>query len=470
MKSNIFREYDIRGIVGNELPVNEVYNLSKAIVSYFLKNAPGTKKIIIGMDGRTHGPEIKKEAIKAAQDMGLDVVDIGIVPTPVFYFSLFTTEIPTGFIITASHNPKAYNGFKMCMDKKSVWGTQVQEIKRIYQTENYAKPIKKELGSIEDLDIITPYIQWLSDHFSHLKGKSVDAIIDCGNGTAGTVIPRLIEAMELKNTKVLYEEIDGTFPNHDADPTTLKNMLDVQKELSINDNYMVGLGFDGDCDRMNPMSKKGILVPGDKMVSLYSKKIIKKNPGATIIFDIKSSSSLLSVLEEWGANPRFSPSGHSIIKNNLFKHNALLAGELSCHFFFNDIYFGYDDGIYASLRLLEIIEEEKKNLDELLSIFPKQCSSPEYRITCKEEDKVGIVDHVKSLFATRTDAELITIDGIRAHTDYGWGLIRASNTQPAICLRFESPNESGLEKITNEFIEALAPYFSSSELKEYFDS
>ena len=244
-------------------------------------------------------------------------------------------------------------------------------------------------------------------------------------------------------------------------------MIDVKQILAEEPGTMIGLGLDGDCDRMNPMTKAGYLVPGDKMVTLYSKKIIRDNPGAKIIFDIKSSSSLLEALREMGGDPMFSPSGHSIIKDTMLKENALMAGELSCHFFFNDLYFGYDDGIYAALRLFEILEEEGEPLGELLSGFPKQYSSPEYRIKCLESDKKKIVAHVRAIFEKRQDADLITIDGIRAHTNYGWGLVRASNTQPVICLRFESDTKEGLSKITNDFLEALTPYFTKEEMEEH---
>jgi len=469
MKSDVFREYDIRGIVGTEIKIEETYELTQAILSYFLKLNPNTKKIVFGMDGRTHGPTIKKEMLRATTEMGIDVLDIGVCPTPVLYFATFTTGIPHGLILTASHNPKEYNGVKICFNKKSVWGKQVQEIRKIFEEKSFAKNKTKKIGTVETFDANDAYTTWLTEHFSHLKNKEINAVIDCGNGTAGTVLPQLIKKMNLQNIELLYEEVDGTFPNHEADPTTLKNMLDVKSILKTKKNINVGLGFDGDCDRMNPMTKNGELVPGDKMVALYSKNIIQKNPGAPIIFDIKSSSSLLGVVKKWGATPLFSPSGHSIIKNNLYKNNALLAGELSCHFFFNDRYFGYDDGIYAALRLFEILHKTNISLEEMLDEFPKQCSSREYRITCAEKDKTAIVEHVKKVFNNQKSATLLTIDGVRAHTPEGWGLIRASNTQPVVCLRFESNTPEGLQKIKNNFCTALKPYYSQKELDEQFE-
>ena len=476
MTNNIFREYDIRGVVGKEIHLDKVRDLTKSILTYFLQQKPNLSRIIVGMDGRVHSPFIKKEVVTAANQMGIDVTDIGVCPTPVFYFSLFDSDVTSGLMITASHNPKQYNGMKICLDKKSVWGKQIQEIHEIYKKKSFScehvacahacaqnRKIKNNT-----YDALGSYLNWMCDHFSHLHNKEINAVIDCGNGTAGVVFPKLIEMMGLKNVKILFEQVDGRFPNHEADPTNPKNMLDVKKELAQNKSFTLGLGLDGDADRMNPMTHTGYLVPGDKLVALYSKKIVQEHPNASIVFDIKSSGGLIEALEKMGAKPCIAPSGHTIIKAALQKHNAKLAGELSTHFFFNDRYFGYDDGIYAALRLFEILEEDGKNLEELLQDFPKRISSPEYRIACKEEEKKDIVEHVKTIFAARKDADLLTIDGVRATVPYGWGLVRASNTQPAICLRFESDTQDGLEKLEVDFQTALSPYFSKEQLREYF--
>ncbi|MBU1008301.1 phosphomannomutase/phosphoglucomutase [Candidatus Dependentiae bacterium] len=466
---NIFREYDIRGVVETEIPVTETAGLTTAILTYFLQQNPTLNKIIIGADGRTHSPVIKKNIITTATDLGLDVVDIGLCPTPVFYFSLFNTGISSGLMITASHNPGQYNGIKICLNKKSVWGKQIQEIKNIYEKKSFYKNKNRKNGSISNYNSNSHYIQWLSNHFAHLKNLSINAVIDCGNGAAGAVMPDLVKTMGWKNVKLLYEDIDGTFPNHEADPTTIKNMLDVRKLLTKDDAYTVGLGLDGDCDRMNPMTKSGYLVPGDQLLALYAKKITKEFPKAPIVFDIKSSQALTQALESYGAVPCIAPSGHSIIKEHMRLKNAKLAGELSCHFFFNDRYFGYDDGIYAALRLFELLQESRLSLDEMLNTLPQKISSPEYRIACAEEDKKNIVSHVKKTFTQYKQANLITIDGVRAQMPHGWGLIRASNTQPVICLRFEADTTDELIAIRTIFEKALEPYFSKQQLRIYFE-
>lgn len=467
MKDNIFREYDIRGIVGKEINLNEVEDLTRSILYYFLQQNPNLNEINVGMDGRTHSEEIKEKVIAAANGMGISVTDIGLCPSPTFYFSLFNTPISSGLMITASHNPKEYNGIKICLDKKSVWGKQIKEIKNIYknklhQDHTYSGDIQNKKH-----DIVSEYIDWLANHFKDLKNHDIKAVIDCANATGGVILPRLIDKMGFKNVKLLFEEVDGNFPNHEADPTKEKNMIDVKKHLTEK-NFEVGIGLDGDCDRMNPMTKSGCLVPGDKLLALYSKEMIKDFPGASVVFDIKSSQALVQSLEEMGAIPCMAPSGHSIIKEHMSIKKAKLAGELSCHFFFNDKYFGYDDAIYAALRLFEILKKSEISFDEMLNTLPKKISSPEYRVQCDEKNKSKIVEHVKKVFQEKSSYESNTIDGLRATKKTGWGLIRASNTQPVICLRFESDTKESLDEIKNDFYEALTPHFTEDKLKEIF--
>lgn len=462
MKMNIFREYDIRGIIGSELMVEETYDLARAIATFLSNKHPDTKRFIVGRDGRTHSLPIQNNVIKALCDMGFDVIDVGICPTPAVYFAVHHFHIPTALVITASHNPKEYNGIKIW----GAWGQQIQTIRKIYEEKAFA-PLATNKGSVNPYPIIDDYLAYLTEHFTHLKNLTIHAIIDCGNGSAGTVLPTLIKRMNWPNVHLLFPEVDGTFPNHEADPTVPENMTYVAQALRDNPLLEVGLGLDGDCDRMNPMTKQGELVAGDKMLALYAQKILQKNPGASIVFDIKSSSSLIDILKQWGAKPCIAPSGHSLIKKAMADNHALLAGELSCHFFFHDRYFGYDDGIYAALRTIELLHESGKSLDELLQIVPHKVSSPEFRIACKTDaDKNKIVDHIKEIFAARTDLELITIDGIRAHMDYGWGLVRASNTQPVISMRFESDSTEGLKRIKTDFYKLLVSYFDEQFLKE----
>jgi phosphomannomutase/phosphoglucomutase len=393
--------------------------------------------------------------------MGFDVIDLGTVPSPATYYAVKYFNNPAAVMITASHNPKEYNGIKVW----GAWGIQIQEIKQIFQSKVFHQNTTKQIGTVTGFNIIEKYLEYLTSNFSHLKNLDIKAIIDCGNGAAGTVIPELIKRMNWTGVKVIFEAVDGTFPNHEADPTVAQNMTFLANMLKTSD-FEFGMGLDGDCDRMCPMTKSGDLVGGDKLLAIFSKPILKQFPGASVVFDIKSSNSLIESIIQDGGIPIISASGHSIIKEAITKHNAKLAGELSCHFFFNDRYFGYDDGIYAILRLVEIIVQSGKTLDVLENSLPKKQNTPEIKIKCASEaDKTKIVDMVKTVFAAKKDIQSITIDGIRAQMSYGWGLLRASNTQPDICLRFESDSKDGLEMVKNDFYLALKPNFDEKMLK-----
>jgi len=466
MQDVIFRQYDIRGKVGSELIIQDVYDLARAIATYLVAQKSSIKKIAVGMDGRTHSPAIEEQLRRGLLDSGLDVVFIGVCPTPVLYFAMHTQKFDAGILVTASHNPKEYNGFKICLGTESVWGESVQEIKRVFREGKFLAAAHK--GTYCGQSMIEPYIAWMTNHFAHVKDMKLSAVVDCGNGAAGTVLPELVARMGWKHVTLLYPEVDGNYPNHEADPTIEKNMLDVKNILATTD-VEVGVGLDGDCDRMAAMTKAGFLVPGDQLLGLYCQKVVQDHPGAAIVFDIKSSLGLIELLDRMGAKPCMSPSGHSIIKAEMKKNNALLGGELSCHFFFHDRYFGYDDGIYAMMRLFELLVQTGKSLDELLKIFPKKISSPEYRIACPEDQKTAIVTSVKNSLMLRPDVQAITIDGVRATMPYGWGIVRVSNTQAALTIRFESDTQDGLIRVKKDFYEVLKPYFDAQWLQQQLE-
>lgn len=463
MKDTIFREYDIRGKVNDELIIDEVYDLARAIAFYFAQHKPDIKTIAVGMDGRTHSPAIKDELCRGLIDSGLDVVFIGMCPSPALYFSLHTLPVDGGLMVTASHNPKEYNGIKICLGTESFWGKQIKEIGTLYREKKYRKTSKR--GSISNYPIIPSYIDWFADNFSHLIGMDMPIVIDCGNGVAGAVIPQFLAKMNWNNVHLLYEEVDGTFPNHEADPVVAKNMEDVKRALTTT-GAVVGIGFDGDADRMGAMTKDGYLVPGDKMLAVFAEPIVRKSPGATVVFNVITSQGLVELLDTWGAKSCMTAVGHSIIEENMKEHDALLGGETSGHFFFSDRHFGYDDGVYAMMRLVEIMVESQKSLQELIAIFPKKVTSPEYRIPCSEEAKWSIVKEVKACLIQRPNISIVDIDGVRATMSCGWGIIRPSNTQPVLSMRFESDTNEGLQKVKLEFIEALKEHFDQSYLKQ----
>jgi phosphomannomutase/phosphoglucomutase len=463
MPSVIFREYDIRGRVDQELFIDQIYDLGRAIAYFFLERNPEVVTVAVGMDGRIHSPLVKDALVKAMQDSGLNVISIGLCHSPALYFAMHRLPVDAGLMVTASHNPKEYNGIKICLGTESIWGSDIKEIYRLYK--DGCKISASNLGLCTQYAIIPDYIDWLVDHFAHLKNLHIKAIIDCGNGAGGTVIPQLIKKMHWKDVEVLYPEVDGTYPHHEADPVKLSNMQDVANVLKTTD-ATIGVGLDGDADRMAAMTKEGRLIPGDLLLGLFARTIVKDDNNVGVVIDIKSSSVLIDYLTILGARVIISPSGHSIIKEQMKKHEAMLGGELSCHFFFKDRYFGYDDGIYAMLRLFELIVHN--DINRLLEVYPHMFSSSEFRIPCDEAKKKLIVQTVTDIFAQKDTAELITIDGVRVTMPYGWGLLRASNTQPVLSLRFESQTEDGLAKIIDQFVKALAPFYEKEYLLKEF--
>ena len=456
MQDHIFRTYDIRGKVGTELAINQVRRLARALAFYYKQQDPSIQTIAVGMDGSVHSPDIKKELVAGLQESGLNVIFIGVCPTPTLYFSQYWLPVDGALMITASHNPQDYNGIKICMRKQSVSGQEIQKILEYFKEEKHN--FTQQTGTYSEHLIVQEYILFLKRLFPHLIGLDINAVFDCGHSAAGTIIPELIKHMQWKRTYQLCVEVDGSKIMHEADPTKPKNVQDVVQEISrVGADF--GMAFDGDADRMGAITGDGYLVPGDKLLTLYSQKILSEVKHTSVVFDIKCSSSLNEMIQKWGGKLCVSPSGHSFIKQCMKDNQAVVGGELSCHFFFNDRYFGFDDGIYAALRLIELLIESKKTLGELLTVIPHRKSSPELRITCKQGEGPTIVEKVIESFKEEANAKITTIDGVRVDTNDGWGLVRASNTQPVICLRFESNSTEGLQKIRERFILALEGSF-----------
>lgn len=460
-QDRIFKEYDIRGIVGAEFEVEDAYDLGMAIGTYLLKKDSSIRKIALGADGRIHSPAIKKHVCQALLDIGLDVLDIGICTTPVMYFSLHTEPVDAGLMITASHNPGKYNGIKIATKASSIYGKEIKNILAIYQTKE--KVVLNRIGKYEQVDMIGRYIECMENLFPHLKGANINAIVDCGNGAAGTVLPLLIEKMQWKNIQLLYPEVDGTFPHHEADPIVESNMQDLKKILSQS-NAQLGIGFDGDCDRMAPMSKSGYLVKGDQLLTILSKSIVESNPGTAVVFDISSSLALHKVIKKWGGNPILSGTGIATIKKTMREANALIGGEISCHTIFRDRFFGFDDGLYSMLRLFELMAETGSSLDELIQAIPLTFTSKLYRIPCSSSVCNEVINMLRLTFEKKDDVEIFSIDGIRIHFPFGWAIVRASNTEPLISIRFEAETQQKLENLKNEFRDLMAPYFDCSSI------
>ena len=443
---DIFRQYDIRGIYEQDLKGDLPYFLGKSFGSYVKRT--GKKTISVGGDNRLTTPEIKKKLIDGVLSAGCDVFDIGIVPTPVLYFSVHYYGFDAGIMVTASHNPPQYNGFKMVIGKKSIYGDEIQKIAELIEREDF----EKGEGKIYERNAADDYINYIKGKFNFRKKFKVG--VDTGNGTAGPIIVPLFKEIGIE-IYPLYIESDGNFPNHLPDPVVPENLIDLIKAVKEN-SLDAGFGFDGDGDRLGVVDDTGKIHWGDRLMILYAKEILRKMPGSKIIFDVKCSKALEEEIKKAGGKPIMWKTGHSLIENKLHQENAPLAGELSGHLYFADEYYGYDDAIYASLRLLRVMDNEGKKLSELFSEVKDYFSTPEIRVEVPDEKKFEIVENLKNYYRGKYPSS--EVDGIKVYFPNGWALVRASNTQPALVVRVEAETESSLEEIKKDFIEVIEKF------------
>ncbi len=449
MNTNIFREYDIRGIVGEHLTNETVAILAKAIGTYFVEN--GAKRIAVGFDARRSSPVFRDLLVQGFNDCGLDCVDIGRVPTPCLYFTVFTRNVDGGVMITGSHNPPNHNGFKICLGKSSVFGSQIQEIKDIALSQNFSKGA----GTAETLEISAAYER---DILSRIKlgSRNLKVVMDGGNGMGGVTAVPIYEKLGVDLIK-LFTEPDSDFPNHHPDPTVAENLQDIIREV-VENKADIGVAFDGDGDRIGVVDENGRIIWGDELMILLAREVLRENPNATIIAEVKCSNTLYDEIEKLGGNAIMCKAGHSIIKAKMKETNALLAGEMSGHIFFADKFYGFDDACYVGLRVLEILSNTAKTLSELLADIPPTFTTPELRVDCADETKFEIVQKISDYFS-RTN-KVITIDGARIVFENGWGLVRASNTQALLVLRFEADTKENLHKIQT-LVEAKVTEFNA---------
>lgn len=431
----IFREYDIRGITGTDIDEGVFELIGKAYGTYMKQQ--GASTISMGRDCRVTSPELSQAVSRGINSTGLNVTDIGMVATPMLYFSLYNLDVDGGVMITASHNPGEYNGIKLSSGKNSLFGEQIQEIRQLIEKGEFASGS----GTTNSADIREEYIKFLKDNLNIKSGLRIAA--DYGNGMTGIIGPEVFREFGCEITE-LYETPDGTFPNHHPDPTVEENLaelIDTVKSKKLD----VGLGFDGDGDRIGVIDENGEIIWGDMLVLIFARDILSREEGAKFIGDVKCSTKLFKGIEDAGGEAIMWKTGHSLIKNKMKVENAAMAGEMSGHIFFADKFFGYDDALYAALRLLEIISQTGKTVSELLGDIPQSVSTPEIRMDCPEEIKFQLVEEVKSRLSEKH--EVIDIDGVRIEFPDGWGLIRASNTQPALVLRFEALDDLKLQDI-----------------------
>ena len=447
----LFREYDLRGIVGQELTDVIAEQVGRAYCTYVKDR--GVKTISVGRDGRLSSPGLHKALVRGLLTGGLNVIDIGICPSPLVYFSLFQLPVDGGIMITGSHNAAEYNGFKICIGKDTIHGEEIQALRVVMEAGSFVSGA----GQLSEHPIIPDYLAYLKKNFSHVDAKRLHVVIDCGNGVAALVAK---EALELLGCHVtgLYCDLDGRFPNHHPDPTVLENLddlIEVVKEQKAD----VGIGYDGDADRIGAIDEQGDVLWGDRLMVIYARDILANRPGSTIISEVKSSQSLYDDIAKQGGRPIMWKTGHSLIKAKMKIEQAVLAGEMSGHMFFADRYFGYDDAIYASCRLVEILAKSPRPLSALVADLPRTAVTPEIRVDVSDSVKFELVKHVQNRLVTCLKTcvvlgpaklalrDVVTIDGVRAIFDEGWGLIRASNTQPALVLRFEATSAERLTTI-----------------------
>ncbi len=444
----IFRQYDVRGIVDKDLTDETVTMLGRGFGTYLRHH--DLKSVVIGGDARLSSPRFKERFTEGLLQCGCEVTDVGILATPVLYYAIQYLGTDAGVMITGSHNPPEYNGFKLNIGLMSIYGEEIQKILRIIQGEEYTegKGVKKVFEGL-----IPIYQDYLVEHLN--IERKVKVIVDAGNGAGGPILPDVLRRLGCE-VKELYCEMDGTFPNHHPDPTVIEYIQDLIKEVKTTDAE-VGLGLDGDADRIGVVDENGNPVFGDQILNIFARDFLKDFPGEKVVGDVKCSKNFYDDIAKHGGQPIMYKTGHSMIKKKMKEDNVRMGGEMSGHIFFADRYFGFDDAIYACCRFVEIMAKTDKPVSQFLADQPKMYNTPEIRVDCPDETKFDIVDKVRDSFIEE-GADVNGIDGMRVTYADGWGLVRASNTQPVLVLRFEAETQERLEEIRKIVEERIAKF------------
>ena len=437
---SIFREYDIRGEYPNQINEEVVRKIGNAIAGKCINL--NIKEICVGRDGRNSGKSLLEAMIGGLSESGIEVVNIDLATSPLLYYAAKKNKYKSGIMITGSHNPKNHNGIKLVIDDKPVSGNEILDLL------NKDQKFSESVGSIKSLNVKDSYIEEVSQNLK--ISKKLKIVIDCGNGAAGFIAPDLYKNLGCEVIE-LYSEVDGNFPNHHPDPGKVENLKDLIQAVKTH-GADLGLAFDGDGDRVGMVTNNGEIVFPDKILMMLSKDVLHSQKGS-IIFDVKCSNALSQIIKENGGSPIMSPTGHFHIKNGIKKHNPLLAGEMSGHIFFNDKWYGFDDGHYSGARIIEMLSKTEKSMSEICNELPMLFSTPELNINVSDENKFKIIKEFTDY--CRLEGEKNTIDGLRLDFEDGWGLIRASNTTPKLVLRFEGRSEEILNRIQNDFLNEL---------------
>lgn len=437
---SVFRAYDVRGVVPDDLNESVVYAIGRAIGSE--ARACQQTTMVVGRDGRLSGPSLFAALCAGLLESGIDLIDIGQVPSPLLYFATHTLSTNSGVILTGSHNPKNYNGLKIVLDGKTLIESQVQ---RLYQRIESADFVSGE-GRLSQQDIVGAYIDAVCDRVQLQRPLKV--VVDCGNGVGGVVLPVLYERLECEVVP-LYCEVDGSFPNHHPNPGAIENLQDLLAAVNAH-QADIGLAFDGDADRLGVVTPAGKIIWPDRQLIVFARDLLSRHPEAEIVFDVKCSAHLAREIERAGGKPVMWKTGHSLVKAKMLELGALLAGEMSGHLFFKENWYGFDDGLYAGACLLRILAESEGSVDDLFDAVPDSVNTPELNIAVADAEKFALMEKLTAV-ADFADARLLEIDGVRAEYADGWGLVRVSNTTPCLTLRFEADNPDALARIQAEF-------------------
>ena len=440
VNSEIFRAYDIRGIVDKDLTEEITYFLGKAIGTFI--QLQGRDSVVTARDGRISGDRLQHKFQEGVLSSGCNVLDIGKVPTPLLYFATFENGISDGVMLTGSHNPKNYNGFKIVLDKKSTTSEKIDEIKSIIFEERFWDGN----GKLSFLNIKEQYLAKIKEKIKIKKPLKI--CLDCGNGIGGVIAP---EAFKLSGIELieLFTEVDGNFPNHHPDPSNPKNLVDLQNKVKETESDL-GIALDGDGDRVGLIDSDGEIIYPDKYMMLLVEDILSKHKKGSIVYDVKCSTNLKKIISDLNGTPVMSRTGHSYIKSKIIETDALLGGEMSGHIFFNDDWYGFDDAIYSALRIIEVISKKNISSNKIFKKYPSFFSTPEINISIPDQIKFKLIDEIK-LHIKSSRFKYIDIDGVRLESETAWGLVRASNTSPNIVLRFEGQTEKDLLEIKNYF-------------------
>ena len=436
MNSSVFREYDIRGLAEKDFDKEFALLLGK--VHGTIISEKGGKRVTVGRDCRATSDAYAEAVIAGLASTGLQVYDIGVCPTPLLYFSLFHLDVDGGIQVTASHNPSEYNGFKLCVGKETLYGQQIQDVRAKMERNEFKQ---KAGGKVERYEIVPPYHKYLLQDVPRLA-RPLKVVVDAGSGVGGPVAPPIFRELGCTVWEIACTP-DGRFPIHHPDPTVPENLAMLIEKVR-HEKADLGIAYDGDADRIGAVDEQGNILWGDELLVLFARDVLQRNPHAVIISEVKCSQRLYDDIAKNGGKAIMWKAGHSLLKAKMKETHALLAGEMSGHMFFKERYFGYDDAIYASLRLLEILAKSSQPLSGLLADLPKSVSTPEIRVDCPDEKKFAIAEKAKEYF--RKHYDIIDVDGVRVQFPEGWGLIRASNTQPALVLRFEAKSDEKLKE------------------------